>query len=127
MPGFDFEPVQVDSLMDRMRNSSGLILDLRGNGGGYVKTLERLSGFFFDEDLKIADLKGRKSMEPIVSKTRGSDVFKGRLIVLVDSKSGSASEIFARLVQLEKARQDPGRCFSRLGDAVADLFGSAGC
>jgi C-terminal processing protease CtpA/Prc len=101
MPGFDFEPTQVDSLMDRMRSSSGLILDLRGNGGGYVKTLERLSGSFFDKDLKIADLKGRKSMDPMVSRTRGNAVFKGRLIVLVDSRSGSASEIFARLVQLE--------------------------
>jgi C-terminal processing protease CtpA/Prc len=102
MPGFDFDPAQVDTLMERVKKGTSLVLDLRGNGGGYVETMERLSGFFFDKDLKIADLKGRKEMKPQVSKTRGKDVFTGKLIVLVDSRSGSASEIFARLVQLEK-------------------------
>lgn len=102
MPGFDFDDAQVDTLMDRVKNSRSLILDLRGNGGGYVKTLERLTGFFIDKDIKIADLKGRKSMDPMFAKTRGKDVYNGRLVVLIDSASGSASEIFARLVQLEK-------------------------
>jgi C-terminal processing protease CtpA/Prc len=53
--------------------------------------------------VKIADLKGRKEMKPQVGKTRGGDnVFKGQLVVLVDSGSGSAAEMFARVVQLEK-------------------------
>lgn len=102
MPGFDFDPMQVDNLMDRMKNSRSIIIDLRGNGGGYVKTLERLAGFFFDKDIKIAELKGRKAMDPMLAKTRGKDVYNGRLIVLTDGASGSAAELFARLVQLEK-------------------------
>ncbi len=103
MPSFVFEPEQVDSLMnDRVGSSAALILDLRGNGGGYVKTLERLSGFLFDKDIKIADLKGRKKMDPILAKTRGKSVFGGKIVILIDSESGSASEILARLVQLEK-------------------------
>ncbi|HQZ96271.1 MAG TPA: S41 family peptidase [Pyrinomonadaceae bacterium] len=102
MPGFDFEEGQVDQLMDRVKNSRSLIIDMRGNGGGYIKTLERLTGFFLDKDVKIADLKGRKSMDPIFAKTRGKDVYNGRLVVLVDSASGSAAEMFARLIQLEK-------------------------
>ncbi len=103
MPSFVFEPEQVDSLMnDRVGSSAALILDLRGNGGGYVKTLERLAGFLFDKDIKIADLQGRKKMDPIMAKTRGKSVFNGKIVVLIDSESGSASEILARLVQLEK-------------------------
>lgn len=102
MPGFDFDPAQVDKLMDRVKNSRSLILDLRGNGGGYVKTLERLAGYFFDKDLKIADLKGRKSMDPIFAQTRGKEVYNGRLLVLTDGGSASAAEIFARLIQIEK-------------------------
>jgi C-terminal processing protease CtpA/Prc len=101
MPHFDMAESEVDSMMAKVRKHKALILDLRGNGGGYVFTLERLAGHFFDHDLKIADRKGRKELKPSLAKTRGENVFKGQLIVLVDSRSASASEVFARLIQLE--------------------------
>jgi len=101
MPHFELEDEEVDKMVGKVRNHKALILDLRGNGGGYVDTLQRLAGYFFDHDVKIADRKGRKEMKPQVAKTRGDKVFKGKLIVLVDSRSASAAEIFARLVQLE--------------------------
>lgn len=101
MPGFDFDPMQVDSLMNRVRNGRSAIIDLRGNGGGYIKTLESLAGFFFDKDLKIAELKGRKKMDPMLAKTRGKDVYAGRVVVLIDGASGSCAELFARIIQLE--------------------------
>lgn len=103
MPNFAFEPTQADSLMtDQMKAASGLILDLRGNPGGYVETLERLAGHFFDHDVKIADLKGRKEMKPQMAKASGKDTFSGKVVVLIDSESGSAAELFARLMQIEK-------------------------
>lgn len=103
MPSFSFDPEQADQIMnDHVRSHGALVLDLRGNSGGYVVTLERLVGHFFDRDVKIADLKGRKEMKPMVAKKRGPAPFAGRLVVLVDSQSGSSSELFARLVQLEK-------------------------
>lgn len=101
MPNFEVDDAEVDKMMGKVRKRKSLILDLRGNGGGYVTTLERLAGYFFDHDMKIADRKGRKEMKPQVAKTRGSEVFKGQLVVLVDSRSASAAEIFARLIQLE--------------------------
>lgn len=102
MPNFSFEPEQVDSIMaEHVKGHSALVLDLRGNPGGYVTTLERLVGHFFDREIKIADRKGRKEKKPMLAKKRG-DTFAGKLIVLVDSKSSSAAELFARLVQLEK-------------------------
>ncbi len=102
MPSFGYDPAQVDELMGRVKGGGSLILDLRGNGGGYVETLERLTGFFFDKDLQIAELKGRKPKKPMVAKTRGNEMYNGRLIVLIDSRSGSASEIFARVIQLQQ-------------------------
>lgn len=102
MPNFEIDPNQIDDIMGKVRKRKALVLDLRGNPGGYVVALERLAGYFFDHDLKVADLKGRKEMKPQLAKTRGDKTYKGQLVVLVDSRSASAAEIFARLVQLEK-------------------------
>jgi C-terminal processing protease CtpA/Prc len=79
-----------------------MVLDLRGNGGGPVKVLEQMIGNFFAKDIKVAELKGRKAMDPSIAKTRGKGVFAGQLIVLIDSRSGSAAEAFARVIQLEQ-------------------------
>lgn len=103
MPAFDLLDPKVDEMMGKARKSNAMVLDLRGNGGGYEITLQRLVSHFFDRDLQIAELKGRKPMKPMVAKTRGKDdVYKGKLVVLIDSRSGSAAELFARVVQLEK-------------------------
>ncbi len=102
MPSFGIEPTDVGSFMPTIRKGNSLILDLRGNGGGYVKTMENLTGYFFDKDVHIADLKGRKKMDPQKAEGKGNQTYKGKLIVLIDGDSGSASEIFARVIQLEK-------------------------
>jgi C-terminal processing protease CtpA/Prc len=92
---------RVEAMMRKAQRFKTLVLDLRGNGGGYVDISEQLVGYFFDREVKIADQKGRKELKPIIAKPRDTQ-FKGQLIVLIDSDSGSAAEIFARVVQLEK-------------------------
>jgi len=101
MPQFD-SPQLVEEMMGKAKNSKTLILDLRGNGGGAEVTLLKLLGYFVDKDTKVGDVRTRKETKPMIAKTRGSDGFKGKLIVLVDSQSASSSEVFARTIQLEK-------------------------
>jgi len=102
LPGFDIPDEEIDEMMKKIAPYQSLILDLRGNGGGYVKTMERLASYFFEQDIKIADRKGRKELKPMMAKSRKERVFKGRLVILIDSDSASASEVFARLIQIEK-------------------------
>lgn len=102
LPSFDLSPDEVDERIDKVKKYQTLIIDLRRNGGGLVETLQRLIGNLFDHDVAIADMKMRKESKPMVAKTRGDRAFKGRLFVLIDSNSGSASELLARVVQLEK-------------------------
>jgi C-terminal processing protease CtpA/Prc len=103
MPEFDMTDDQVDRMFATVRKYPALILDLRDNHGGLVATLERMVANVFDRDVKIADRIGRKELKPQLAKTRGgNNVFSGKLIVLVDSNSASAAELFARVVQLEK-------------------------
>lgn len=102
LPEFSITEKEVDQMMKRVAPYQALILDLRGNPGGYIKALRRFVGYFFDHDIKIADSKYRKELKPVMAKTRKERVFNGRLVVLVDGNSASASEAFARLMQLEK-------------------------
>jgi C-terminal processing protease CtpA/Prc len=101
MPEFDLTDEGVDRLIKEARKYPALIIDLRGNPGGYIRTLERLVGGVMDHDVIIAKRVGRKSdLKPEFAKSRGNG-FSGKLTVLVDSRSASAAELFARVVQLE--------------------------
>ncbi|HXW61805.1 MAG TPA: S41 family peptidase [Candidatus Acidoferrales bacterium] len=101
MPEFFLEDSEVDRFFGVAQRHRTLILDLRGNPGGAITTLERMVGNVFDHDLKIADRIARKEQKPQIAKTRGDRAFGGRMIVLVDSRSASAAELFARVTQLE--------------------------
>lgn len=102
LPTFMLSTSEVDSILGRASKYSALIVDLRDNPGGSVEALERLTGGFFERDVKIADRVGRQSKKPLVAKSAGRGFFAGKVVVLVDSGSGSASELFARTLQLEK-------------------------
>ena len=99
---FSVEKNVIDKMMGEVEDHKKLILDLRGNHGGLVTTEEYLTGYFFDHDVKGATFVTRDKTKEIVVKTLKDKVFRGDLIVLVDSESASASEVFARVIQLEK-------------------------
>lgn len=102
IPFFMFAESEVDHLINKARKRSALIVDLRGNPGGAIDTLKYLVGDVFEHDVKIADRLARGESKPEVARSRGSGAFTGKVIAVVDSKSGSASELFARVLQLEK-------------------------
>ncbi|GAC1624309.1 MAG: hypothetical protein NVS9B13_18750 [Candidatus Acidiferrum sp.] len=102
MPEFFMTEEEVDHMFGIAKKHKTLILDLRGNPGGLISTLERAVGNVSDHDVKIADRVGRKELKPQLAKTRGKSVYSGKIFVLVDSASASAAELFARVMQLEK-------------------------
>lgn len=109
LSGFNITPSEIGSVMkSNIGGSSNLILDLRvdaGTGGSTFEKpdkIEKLTGYFFDNTVKIAELRGRKESTLIQSKTQGKDAFKGKLVVLISSATSSEGQIFARLIQLEK-------------------------
>jgi carboxyl-terminal processing protease len=89
-------------LGDKIRKAKALIVDLRGNSGGAEETLTYFVGMFFDKDQKMFDRVQRKKTVPQIAKSEHHIYFPGKLIVLVDSESASAAELFARIMQLEK-------------------------
>ena len=102
LPRFLVSDEQIDGFLHKANNHKAVVIDLRGNPGGAEENLSRLLGGVFDHEVKIADRVERKSSKPFVAKSRGSHAYSGKLVVLVDSRSASASELFARVIQLEK-------------------------
>ena len=101
MPAFVRSESDVDHMIGLAGKHKTLILDLRGNPGGYDFVLERMLGSFFDHDVKLGTQVSRKGEKEEIVKHVGKAPLGGNLIVLVDSGSASAAEIFARVVQLE--------------------------
>jgi len=101
-PWFEYDVNDFYALGDKIRKDQALIVDLRGNPGGSVRTLKYFIGMFFDHDVKLFDRVDRKKTSPEVAKSEHHIDFRGKVIVLVDSESASAAELFARVMQLEK-------------------------
>jgi Peptidase family S41 len=94
------EPNDVDDGLKRARGHAALVLDLRGNPGGYATTLLRFLSGIYREPTTIATLRNRKETQPLFVKGSHDKAYDGKVIVLVDSRSASASEAFARSIQL---------------------------
>jgi C-terminal processing protease CtpA/Prc len=101
IPEFFFEEDAVSKLLGEARKHKSVILDLRGNPGGAEESLAWLVSGFFDHEVKIADAVARDRTKPQIAKPVRHP-FTGKVTVLVDSRSTSAAELFARVVQLEK-------------------------
>jgi carboxyl-terminal processing protease len=76
-----------------------LILDLRGNSGGYLEAALRITDQFLSKDELIISIKGLHSKSEKYY-TTGKGIFKeGELTILIDEFSASASEILAGAIQ----------------------------
>ena len=76
-----------------------LILDLRGNGGGYLNQAILMSNFFLKRGSLITSTEGLRQSEERFNATVNGVFQKGKLVVLVDEGSASGSEIVAGAVQ----------------------------
>jgi carboxyl-terminal processing protease len=100
MPTFSLPLDELHDALKRLRGRKTLVLDLRGNGGGYEKIMLELVGRLNRDDVPVGRTRERDKLTALVAKGSGNDAFAGDLFVLVDSRSASASEIFARSAQL---------------------------
>lgn len=101
IPGFyNNLTADVKGLLDDLagKDIEGLIIDLRGNGGGALTEAIGLSGLFIDKGpvVQVSDGRGRVD----ISRDKdGKTYYDGPLFVMVDRYSASASEIFAAAMQ----------------------------
>ena len=83
----------------KQSNLKNLVLDLRGNGGGYLKEAIKLADNFLDAYKMIVYTEGVKSNRKEYKSTSFGEFEQGKLVVLIDESSASASEIVSGAVQ----------------------------
>jgi carboxyl-terminal processing protease len=83
----------------KAEGAKDLILDLQDNGGGFLNIAFELADEFLGAGKLIVYTKGIHSAKKDYNSTMRGDFEKGRLIVLVDEGSASASEILSGAVQ----------------------------
>lgn len=88
--------------MTQLRNEGALkyIIDLRGNGGGFMEMAILMANEFLPDDHLIVFTKGRTKRESISTVSDGNGSFyDSEVVVLIDEYSASASEILAGAIQ----------------------------
>ena len=90
--------IKKEILKLKNENVNGIIMDLRGNGGGSLKTAVDITGFFIDKGpvVQVKSIGGRKE---VLKDTDPSVIWDGPLVILVNEFSASASEILAAALQ----------------------------
>jgi carboxyl-terminal processing protease len=86
----------LESLQEQ--NPVGLVLDLRGNPGGFLRSAVEITSEFIDEGPVVIE-RFKDGREEVFEAERGGSALDIPLVVLVDEGSASASEILAGAVQ----------------------------
>ena len=92
-----FHPVLNQRIREAVRSMSdapGIIIDLRGNPGGFDGVGKGLAGFFLDKKTSLGTSRSREGYENYVVYPL-KNPYTGPVVILVDSMSGSASESFS--------------------------------
>jgi carboxyl-terminal processing protease len=100
-PNYKSTTRDVLSLLNELQAENtidGLVIDLRGNGGGSLDEANRLTGLFINEGPTVQVRSANNRVE-ILEDPDPELVYNGPLVVLVDRLSASASEIFAGAIQ----------------------------
>jgi len=97
----------VDKVIDS--NVKNIIIDLRGNGGGYLEGAVYIAGEFLDQNdvvLYVQDRSGTQTAKAVKREGKLKDI---DVVILVDGNTASASEIFAGALKYHKQIQVVGK------------------
>lgn len=90
----------MEAILDlKKQGLKNLIIDLQGNGGGYMQPAIEIADELLAKDRSIVYTEGRKSSRQDFNSKGGGTFEQGGLVVLVDEASASASEILSGAIQ----------------------------
>jgi carboxyl-terminal processing protease len=88
--------------MREAQGTGGLIIDLRNNGGGFVATVAQIASYFLPDDTPLGEFINRQGRAASRNTQKPGINYDGELIILVNARSASGSEIFTAAMQERK-------------------------
>jgi len=101
LPGYYIGTAKdVKAILEELKKEKidGVLIDLRGNGGGSLPEVIEMAGLFI-KDGPVVQVKDYQNLIQVNKDPDPGIVYEGPLAVMVDSRSASASEIFAAAIQ----------------------------
>jgi carboxyl-terminal processing protease len=120
---------EFDEELEKMRKkgAKALILDLRNNGGGYVRSAIHVCSRFLDKGQNIVSVVNARTGRNDLSPSAGRDLIQIPTVVLVNRFSASASEITAGALQdTKKARLIGEKTFGKASVQQIESFADGG-
>jgi carboxyl-terminal processing protease len=90
--------MKIREAIRSMKDTSGIIIDLRGNPGGIGGMAPGIAGLLVKEQTSLGSMKSRDNEMKFIVYPQG-EVYQGKVVVLTDYGSASTSEIFAAGLQ----------------------------
>lgn len=82
-----------------LADAPGLVIDLRGNGGGEARVVQEMTGNFFTRETHAGSVRARAGPVQKSYARPAPNPYRGRVVVIVDEESASASETFTAFMQ----------------------------
>jgi carboxyl-terminal processing protease len=82
-----------------LKDAPGLVIDLRGNGGGEGRVVREITGSFFTRETHTGSMRARAGPPEKSYARPAPDPYRGAVVILVDEESASASETFTAFMQ----------------------------
>ena len=90
--------VEKEIIKLKKENISGLVLDLRNNGGGSLQDVADMAGLFIDQG-PVVQVKSRFGKPYVYTDLQSGALYSGPLVIMINEFSASASEILAAAIQ----------------------------
>jgi carboxyl-terminal processing protease len=90
---------QFKRALEQLRETPGIVIDIRGNPGGEAEEVVKIASYFFNTHVPFGKFSARSGKAIYLRTDDDDQIYRGPVAILVNEGSGSGSELFAGVMQ----------------------------